>query len=110
MIRYKQFVGSGQDLERMVNHWLAEYEPDVTHMAQSPHSDGVLLSFLYDESFRGQELRFEEEHGTVNVSMPHVPADDVPLVPIQVPEEPGDITTDVHPNVPPTPLPLGRGT
>lgn len=108
MIRYKQFVGSGQALEKLVNHWLAEYEPDVTHVAQSPHADGVALSILYNESFRGQELRFEEEHGTVHVSMPEVPADAVPPTPILVPEAPGEITTEVHPDVPPTLPPLAH--
>lgn len=64
MPRYKQFCGSGPELEARVNAWLEEFEPDVTLMSQSVENSGsVTLGFLYDESFRGQERRLDNEHG-----------------------------------------------
>jgi hypothetical protein len=62
MLRFKQFAGAGPELEAAVNAWLAEYEPEVTTMTQTPLENGmVVVSFLFEESFRAQELRLVEE-------------------------------------------------
>jgi hypothetical protein len=64
LTRFKQFQGSGADLERAVNRWMEDFEPDITQMAQTVSADGgVTVSFIYEESFRGQELRLDNEHG-----------------------------------------------
>jgi hypothetical protein len=74
MPRYKQFQGSGAELERAVNSWLDEFEPDVTHLAQTVDGDGsVVLGFIYEESFRGQERRLDTEHGMGNAKEPPPP-------------------------------------
>ena len=74
MPRYKQFQGSGAELERAVNSWLDEFEPDVTQMAQTVDGNGsVLLGFIYEESFRGQERRLDTEHGMANAKEPIAP-------------------------------------
>lgn len=92
MTRFKQFMGNKQELEPAINAWLAESDPDITFMGQTVGGDGaVCVSFLYDESFRGQELRWEEEHHVTAHEAP-VPADEFPDKPIRVPEEPGEIT------------------
>ena len=92
MLRFKQFVGNGRELERTVNSWLAEFEPDVTQMVQSQASDGVVvISFLYEESFRGQERRLEQER-------------DMPVMdePVALAEKTADdAVTVVDPGVPP---------
>src|SRR5438270_892728 len=62
MLRFKQFAGAGPELEVAVNGWLAEYEPEVTTMTQTPLDNGmVVVSFLFEESFRSQELRLSAE-------------------------------------------------
>ena len=72
MLRYKQFSGSGVGLEQAINAWLARYEPEVTQMVQTLTADGaVTISFLFEESFRAQELRMAEEAATP------APADDI---------------------------------
>lgn len=92
MLRFKQFSGSGIEVEAAVNQWLAEFEPDVTKMVQTVAGDGcVSLSFLFEESFRGQELRLATEHGTSNIS-PSIPASSIPDGPITIPVEPQSIS------------------
>jgi hypothetical protein len=82
VLRFKQFVGRPPELEQMVNEWLAEFEPDVTQMVQTVNSDGsMLLAFLFEESFRGQELRLSSEHHAARpmsgVSAAHIPPERV---------------------------------
>lgn len=93
MLRFKVFSGSSSDVERKVNLWLAEYEPDIAHMAQTGSSDALLISFVFDESFRGQEIRLSEEHAVNNAIEPAVPLDTIPDKPVIVPPEPGMVTT-----------------
>jgi hypothetical protein len=93
VLRFKQFAGSGPDLERQVNSWLEEFEPDVTQMAQTFHDGIVIMSFLFQESFRGQELRLASEHGVSRATTPAVPPHMNPDEPITVPEEPGGLST-----------------
>ncbi|HEX6509140.1 MAG TPA: hypothetical protein VF221_16045 [Chloroflexota bacterium] len=88
MLRFKQFVGSGAEVEEAVNTWLAETEPDVTQMVQSVDGGAVTLSFLFEESFRGQELRYSSERGMRRGSEPAMPANTIPDEPIRVPIEP----------------------
>lgn len=89
MLRFKQFVGSGDELESRVNQWLESNEPDITQMAQTVDGDtGIVISFLFEESFRGQELRYAAESGMSAATEPAVPADTIPDVPVQVPMEP----------------------
>jgi hypothetical protein len=70
-------------LEALINGWLEEFEPDVTQMSQTVEGSGcVTLSFLYDESFRGQERRLDNEHGMSQVpnsvaAEPRMPDDPV---------------------------------
>jgi hypothetical protein len=89
LLRFKQFAGKGQELENAVNEWLENNEPDITQMVQTVdgHST-VTLCFLFEESFRGQELRYAEESGMSAAVEPAVPADAIPDKPIQVPMEP----------------------
>jgi hypothetical protein len=89
LLRFKQFVGTGEKLENTVNEWLENNEPDINQMVQTVdgHST-VTLSFLFEESFRGQELRYAEESGMSAAVDPAVPADTIPDKPIQVPMEP----------------------
>ena len=94
MLRYKHFVGSGRDLELAINQWLAEYDPDITHMAQTAREGEVVISFLFDESFRAQELRLSEERGMSSAMTPAIPPDALPDEPITVPQEPGQIATE----------------
>jgi hypothetical protein len=83
--RYKQFCGSGPDLEAKVNAWLEEFEPDVTLMSQSIQNSGsVTLGFLYDESFRGQERRLDNEHGMKQAAGAAAPEATMPEDPVQV--------------------------
>ena len=90
MLRFKQFMGRGLELEQVVNEWLGEFEPDVTQMMQTVDVEGaVTLSFLFEESFRGQERRLSEEHDTARAARPAMPASSIPDRPIRVPEEPG---------------------
>lgn len=95
MLRFKQFSGSGPELEQAVNSWLAQFEPDVRQMSQTVGSDGsVSMAFLFEESFRGQEIRLASEHGVQNATGPAVPAASIPDRPIIVPEEPGSLSGD----------------
>lgn len=84
MLRFKHFSGTGPELERDINQWLETYNPDITHVSQSQHDGGILITFLFDESFRGQERRISEERQTQNATMPPVPADSIPDTPIPV--------------------------
>jgi hypothetical protein len=63
VLRFKCFVGSGAQLEAAVNAWLETYEPEVTQMSTSAAGDGLSVTFLFDESFRGQERRLAEQRG-----------------------------------------------
>ena len=84
MLRFKHFSGRGEDLEAAINGWLGEFEPDVSQMTQTVSADGtVLISLLYEESFRGQELRLSAEHRMRN-SPPPVPPEVAPDEPIIV--------------------------
>lgn len=94
MLRFKQFTGAGDDLQEQVNGWLEQFEPDVRQMVQTTDGNRVVISFLFEESFRGQELRLSDEHGmsTVESAYAGQTAQDRP---IPVPEEPGRITSDL---------------
>jgi hypothetical protein len=71
MLRYKQIGGSGQPLEDSVNAWLEQFEPDVTQMVQTQLSDGsLMIGFLFEESFRAQELRLSSRSVVRNASPP----------------------------------------
>ncbi len=95
MLRFKQFHGSGNELEQAVNGWLAELEPDVTYMVQTTDGAGkVTISFLFEESFRGQEIRFQSERGLSRTNMRPAPAESLPDKPIPVAEEPGHISSE----------------
>jgi hypothetical protein len=86
MLRYKQIAGSGQSLEDSVNEWLEQFGPDVTQMVQTQRQDGSLvISFLFEESFRGQELRLSSR-STTRASAPPVPAELFPDDPLRVRE------------------------
>ena len=62
MLRFKQFFGTGPDLEQAVNDWLDTFEPEVSQMVQTTDGKGtVVLGFLFEESFRGQERRMSAE-------------------------------------------------
>jgi hypothetical protein len=92
MPRFKQFTGSGEELESSINAWLEEFEPDVTNMVQTTDDGGAItISFLFDESFRGQDLRFRHEHGLARKDMQPPPAQSLPDKPIKVAEEPGHL-------------------
>ncbi|HCF99947.1 MAG TPA: hypothetical protein DEV93_05330 [Chloroflexi bacterium] len=97
MPRYKQFHGSGSELEKAVNSWLDEFEPDVTQMAQTVDGNGsVVLGFVYEESFRGQERRLDTEHGMSKVKGPSSPEAVMPEDSVQVrinPPEQADPST-----------------
>jgi hypothetical protein len=94
MLRFKLFSGSQPQIEEAINTWLAEFEPDVTHMTQTADGDGsVTVSFLFEESFRGQERRLSEEHGMTRAEEPAIPSSEIPDEPLHVPQEPGQITS-----------------
>lgn len=87
MLRFKQFSGSAQELEVAVNRWLAQNEPDVTQMVQTVNNDGsIAIAFLFEESFRGQELRLSEEHRVPSPEVP-APAAAMPDAPVVVSPE-----------------------
>jgi hypothetical protein len=92
VLRFKVFMGASPDIEDAVNRWLSEYEPEITHMAQTADGDTVVISFVFDESFRAQELRLSKERGMSEAAHAPVPADSIPDKPIVVPQEPGMIT------------------
>lgn len=95
MVRFKQFSGSGTQLEESVNAWLHEFEPDVTQMVQTVQSDGTItVSLLFEESFRGQEIRLASERGMSQATGPSVPEAAMQDKPIEVPQEPGQYTSE----------------
>lgn len=97
MLRFKLFSGSKLQIEEEINGWLAEFEPDVTHLTQTADKDGsVIISFIFEESFRGQEKRLSAEHHMSRAAEPAIPPDLLPDRPIRVPEEPGQISTELH--------------
>lgn len=87
MLRFKLFSGPRAGIESEINQWLAEYDPDVTKMLQSVDGNGgVTITFLFDESFRGQELRLSEEQeaGRTRLVEPgSAPLDDAIVVPVE---------------------------
>ncbi len=88
MLRYKRFVGA-DDLEARINEWLENNEPDITQMVQTVHGTGdITISFLFEESFRGQELRYAVQSGMSDALEPAVPAGSIPDEPVIVPMEP----------------------
>jgi hypothetical protein len=88
-VRFKYFTGTGADLERAINGWLEDFEPDVTDVVQTVAPDGSLtVGFLFEESFRGQEKRFSLEHGMAQEA-PAIPPGAIPDKPLTVPVEPG---------------------
>ncbi|GAC1328177.1 MAG: hypothetical protein NVSMB22_19930 [Chloroflexota bacterium] len=95
MVRFKQFAGNGSELEQAVNAWLHEFEPDVTQMVQTVGTDGTtVLSLLFEESFRGQEIRLASERGISQATTPAVTEDAFPDKPIEVPQEPGQYASE----------------
>lgn len=96
-MRFKQFSGSGADLEQTINAWLAEFEPDVSQMSQTVASGGeVVISFLFEESFRGQELRLSRESGMQNATQAVINAEEIPGPPVHVTEEPGQFSGEAN--------------
>jgi hypothetical protein len=83
VLRFKKFSGAGADLERSINAWLADFEPEVSQMVQTTDAAGVVtISFLFEESFRGQEIRLTEEsnaRSSVESSLRPGNLQDVPL-------------------------------
>ena len=80
MLRFKQFSGSGSDLEQAINAWLEEFEPDITQMTQSDRADGsVSISFIFEESFRGTELRLSSERGMSRAATPPASSSPEPI-------------------------------
>jgi len=95
VLRFKLFSGGGAALQDEVNAWLSEFEPDVTQMVQTVGADGVItISVLFDESFRGQEMRVAVESGISRATGPSIPEDSMPDKPIHVPQEPGQYTSE----------------
>jgi hypothetical protein len=89
LLRFKQFVGTGVALENSINQWLENNEPDITQMVQTVDGDTtVTISFLYEESFRGQEMRYAEQSGMTGAVEATLPAESIPDKPIQTPMEP----------------------
>lgn len=86
MLRFKHFQGAGSQLERAVNDWLSEFEPDVTQMAQTVGPNGVtIISFVFEESFRGQELRLSSERNIAErAAVPAISADEMRDKPLHV--------------------------
>jgi hypothetical protein len=85
VLRFKQFSGTGHELEPEINRWLQEYEPDVTQMTQTEgHDGGLIISFIFEESFRGQELRLSAEHRMTQASAPASPLETMPDEPLIV--------------------------
>ncbi|HZS93817.1 MAG TPA: hypothetical protein VFA78_03400 [Chloroflexota bacterium] len=85
-LRFKLFRGAG--IEAEINAWLEQFEPDVSQMTQTVGEDGaVTVSFLFEESFLGQEKRFSQEHGME--SKPVVSPESIPEPPLKVSDEMG---------------------
>jgi hypothetical protein len=72
--RFKHFRGLGAEFEQAINCWLDDFEPDITLMTQTVESGGALtVCFVYEESFRGQEMRLDNEHGMAQAAKPVAP-------------------------------------
>lgn len=90
MLRFKLFSGTPESLEVEVNGWLAAFAPDVTQMVQTVNaSRGLSIAFLFEESFRGQEMRLSAEHHGARTTRPAIPVSRLPIEPLTVPVEPG---------------------
>ena len=55
MFRYKGFSSAafGDDVQRLescVNEWMVQQQPRIRMVAQSPHGDHFVLSFVYEDS------------------------------------------------------------
>ena len=87
MLRFKHFSGNSSDLDQTINEWLEQFEPEVTHMVQSYDAKGALIiSFLFEESFRGQELRMAAQRGMSGATTPAIPPELVLDEPLHVTE------------------------
>ncbi len=86
MLRFKYFSGNGAQLEGAINGWLETYEPEVTQMSTAVTGDGVAVSFLFDESFRGQERRLTEERG--------MPQEEIGAPESNMPDDPVHVVID----------------
>jgi hypothetical protein len=84
VLRFKFFAGSGTQLEAAINSWLETYEPEVTQMSTAVVGDGVAVSFLFDESFRGQERRLAEQRGLSMEDEIQAPERNMPDDPVHV--------------------------
>lgn len=86
MLRFKAFSGADTStLERQINEWLAQSEPDVKMMDQSPSANGgIAVSFLYDEGFLATENRLTDEAAAI---VEHALKEEPILEPIQVDQE-----------------------
>lgn len=84
MLRFKYFSGTGAELEKAVNSWLETYEPEVTQMSTAVEGDGIAISFLFDESFRGQERRLSEQRGMSMDDEIQAPESEMPDDPVHV--------------------------
>jgi hypothetical protein len=83
--RFKHFHGVGAELEAAINGWLDAFEPDIAQMAQTVDSNGnLVISFVYDESFRGQELRLDHEHARAGAPKSPAPESVMPEDPVDV--------------------------
>jgi hypothetical protein len=84
VLRFKYFAGSGAQLEAEINGWLETYEPEVTQMSTAVLGEGVAVSFLFDESFRGQERRLAEQRGMSMEEEMGAPERNMPDDPVHV--------------------------
>ncbi len=72
-------------MERQINDWLAQAEPDVKMMDQSPSANGgITVCFLYDEGFLATENRLTDEASAI---VEHALKEEPVLEPIQVDQE-----------------------
>lgn len=93
MLRFKHFSGPGEQIERKVNTWLEQYDPDIKQMTQTLDSGGmVLISFLYEEGFHGRELRLADEQGMREATEPVASIEEIPGVPLKVEEDPAGLS------------------
>ncbi len=67
MLRFKAFHGEDvASVERQINFWLTQAEPDVKLMEQSVADNGrTTISFLYDEGFMAAEQRLAEQASAI---------------------------------------------
>ena len=86
MLRFKSFRGTDMAaVEREINGWLSEAEPDVKMMDQEYSIAGeAVVSFLYDEGFQASERRLTVEAAAIVENAMKQP---VILEPIKVDEE-----------------------